>query len=55
MTMQMGTNIQFFNCTEGMGGAGCPVDIRLAPTGVERRPGIPIKLQNRKNLEEVFV
>ena len=34
---------------------GCPVDIRLAPTGVERRSEIPIKLQVVSNLEQVIV
>lgn len=55
VTMAMGTNTHIFDCGRGYGGAGCPVDIRLAPTVVERRVEIPIKLQGRKNPGGVFV
>ena len=49
VTMAMGTNTHIFDCGRGYGGAGCPVDIRLAPTVVERRVEIPIKLQVASN------
>ena len=53
--MAMGTNTHIFDCGRGYGGAGCPVDIRLAPTVVERRNEIPIKLKGIKNPGGVFV